>query len=99
MRLMELNRGCAVRDVAKPGRLMRATQIQGGEEGERKRAHKGPGITPRVVGSVLRTDLGSGRAVCDVGMGGGVGVGESLRTLRESAVLLRTFQLGLARLT
>ena len=62
MRLMESGPGCGVRDVAKGGGLM---QIQGGEVGERKRAWEGWKVAPRVVYSVLRTEIRCGRELGD----------------------------------
>lgn len=62
MRLMNFGRGSARGEVAEGGRLRRATQIQGGEVGGRKRAQRGWKFTPRVMKSVLRADLRCGRA-------------------------------------
>jgi hypothetical protein len=52
-------------------------QIRRGKRGGRKCARGGQKSTTRVVESVLRTELGCGRELCDIGMGS-PSVGERL---------------------
>jgi hypothetical protein len=75
------------------GRMM---QIRRGKVRGRKRARGGQKSTARVVESVLRTELGCGRVLCDIGMGS-PSVGERTVEGAERAAESLGLQIRLAR--